>query len=95
MHPAAKDSVDKILDWKLVPPDETISGRMDTSHVSKSQIDMEFCMDPPKFESYKMQRSRMSETLDLLSNDHHNQTIVLVSHGTWILALTHLFSPLA
>jgi broad specificity phosphatase PhoE len=81
LHPAAKDSVAKILDWKQAPADDAITAKMDSDHVSKSKIDSVYCMDPPSFESFKMQRSRMYETLELLSSDHNDQTIVLVSHG--------------
>jgi broad specificity phosphatase PhoE len=81
LHPAAKQSVEAVLDWKQAPADDTLMARMDSNHVSKSIIDLGYCMHPPKFESFKMQRRRMYETMELLSSGHLDQTIVLVSHG--------------
>ena len=83
LHPAAKDSVSKILDWRLAPADDALTAYMDFDHISKSNIDMVYCMDPPVFESYTMQRRRMHETLELLSSHHIDSSIVLVSHGMY------------
>jgi len=83
LHPAAKDSVKNVLDWKLATSDDddNIREYMDFHHVSKSTIDTLYCMDPPKFESFKMQRGRMFNTMELLSDENNDKTIVMVSHG--------------
>jgi broad specificity phosphatase PhoE len=81
LHPAATEPVQKILDWKLADKDEAIHAHIDSDFVSKTSIDTPYSMHPSNFESMKMQRSRMKDTLELLSTDHPNETIVLVSHG--------------
>lgn len=81
LHPAAAEPVQKVLDWKLGANDETIIAQMDSEYVSKTVLDTPFSMHPPNFESFKMQRSRMQDSLEMLSADHSNETIVLVSHG--------------
>ena len=82
LHPSATKSLDEILDWKQANLDEASASQMDHEHVSKSSIDRSYSLHPPHFESFKMQRERMKDTLELLSNDHTDETFVLVSHGT-------------
>jgi broad specificity phosphatase PhoE len=93
LHPAAKDSVANILDWRLAPVDDALTAYMDFDHVSKSNIDMLYSMDPPVFESYNMQRRRMHGTLELLSSDHDDSSIVLVSHGRRSVANSLITGP--
>lgn len=81
LHPASTQPVQAVLDWRLAPVDETIKEKMDDNHVSKSSLDTPYSLHPPNFESFNMQRNRMKATMELLSDDHPNETIVLVSHG--------------
>ena len=68
---------------------------IDVTYQSKSQITTPYSLHPPNFESFKMQRLRMVNTLNLLSESHYNshcvdeddetdQAFVMVSHGTYI-----------
>jgi len=82
LHPRSKEPVQPLLDWKEGETDDTTLLLMDASHVSKTTIDTPYCLHPHNFESTKMQRKRMAETIVALSEDHINETIVLVSHGT-------------
>lgn len=82
LHEASKKPVQPLLDWKkAISSDETIMSRMDEEYVSKSNLDTPYSLHPPKFESYKTQRERMRSTLDQLSNETTEGTLVLVSHG--------------
>lgn len=91
LHPACKESLDNILDWKLANLDDATASQMDQDYTSRSSIDRSYSMFPPHFESFKMQRERMKDTLELLSTDHLNETFVLVSHGG---PVTHLYESL-
>jgi broad specificity phosphatase PhoE len=89
LHPASKQPVQAILDWNQqqggTDESTTISPRMmDQDHRSKTTLDTPYSLHPPKFESMKVQRDRMTQTLHQLSDDHENETIVLVSHGTFV-----------
>ena len=68
---------------------------IDVTYQSKSKITTPYSLHPPNFESFKMQRLRMVNTLNLLSESHYNshcvdeddetdQAFVMVSHGTYI-----------
>ena len=60
---------------------------IDTSYISKTNITTPYSLHPPNFESFKMQRQRMEDTLNELSKAHFdNETFVMVSHGTYILS---------
>lgn len=81
LHSAATGPIMEVLDWTKGTTDEPTMARMDVDYNSRTQIDRRVSLEPPIFESFKSQRSRMYETLQLLSADHSNETIVLVSHG--------------
>jgi broad specificity phosphatase PhoE len=81
LHPAAQTPVQPLLDWKAAITDPATKERMDDDYVSKSSLEMPYSLRPPKFESFRMQRDRMAQTMTRLSNDLVNETIVLVSHG--------------
>jgi broad specificity phosphatase PhoE len=80
-HPASKEPVQPLLEWKTALSDATLSDHMDHDHVSKTSLSTPFSLHPPKFESSRMQQERMVESLTQLSDDHPGQTIVMVSHG--------------
>jgi broad specificity phosphatase PhoE len=81
LHSASKEPVQPLLDWKKGPTDPVMGTLMDHDHVSKSSIETPYCLHPPKFESQQMQRNRMAVTLKQLSENHVNETIIMVSHG--------------
>jgi broad specificity phosphatase PhoE len=86
LHPASQMPVQPLLDWQA-SGDETAASHpcMDPAHTSKSTLDTPYQLNPPKFESFKMQRTRMEQTLTQLSGDHIDETIVMVSHGTYVI----------
>ena len=79
LHSASKEPVQPLLDWKKGHTDPVTGTRMDHDYVSKSSVEAPYCLHPPKFESLRTQR--MAETLNQLSEDHVNETIIMVSHG--------------
>ena len=94
LHPASKVPVQQsVLDWNKdgnknkntdtgIDSDSTV--RMDVAYVSQSTIAAPYSLVPPNYENYKQQRQRMHKTMELLSNNHNwDETIVLVSHGTY------------
>jgi broad specificity phosphatase PhoE len=83
LHPASQMPVQPLLDWKA-SGDETAASHpcMDPAHTSKSTLETPYQLDPPQFESFQMQRTRMEQTLTQLSGDHIDETLVMVSHGT-------------
>ena len=88
VHPASKQPVHPLLDWKATLSDPTLSWvneRTDKHYLSKSSIDIPFQFFPPRFESFNMQRKRMEQTLNLLSEHHVDETFVIVSHGKLML----------
>lgn len=91
LHSASKKPVQPLLEWENGPADPITNAHIDKKHVSKSSINAPYCLHPPKFESFRMQRNRMHETINLLSGDHVNETIIMVSHGG---PVTHLYESL-
>lgn len=72
--------------------DETVTSTiMDYNYQSVTSLGGDFSYHPNRFESKKMQRSRMEETMSVLSDQHIDETIVLVSHGG---PVTHLYENL-
>ena len=60
---------------------------IDTSYISKTNITTPYSLHPPNFESFKMQRQRMEDTLNELSKTHFdNEAFIMVSHGTYTLS---------
>ena len=72
-----------------------IENYMDSAYTSKTSITTPYSLDPPNFESAKLQQQRMHRTLDLLYNEHwlrnsdaddpSSEAIVLVSHGAFLV----------
>mmetsp|Transcript_7447 Transcript_7447/g.10841 ORF Transcript_7447/g.10841 Transcript_7447/m.10841 type:complete len:281 (-) Transcript_7447:137-979(-) len=91
LHSGSKEPVQPLLDWKTGPIDAVTSSMMDANYISKSSIDTPFSLHPPNFESSKMQQNRMAETLNTLSENHVNESFVMVSHGG---PVTHLYESL-
>jgi broad specificity phosphatase PhoE len=84
LHPASKVPVqESILNWKASKTDEETLRRMDHGFASTTSIDTPYSLHPPNFESFRMQRSRMADTMQQLAQSHEDETIVLVSHGMW------------
>lgn len=55
---------------------------VDYEYESVTSIETPYALHPPKFESFKMQRARMTNTMKQLANLHNvDETIILVSHG--------------
>jgi broad specificity phosphatase PhoE len=83
LHPASLMPVQPLLDWKA-SGDETAASCpcMDSAHTSKTTLETPYQFHPPQFESFKTQRTRMEQTLTQLSDDHIDETFVMVSHGT-------------
>lgn len=83
LHPSSKEPVQPLLDWKQATSDSILEKKMDVGHVSKSAIDIPYSLHPPIFENYKTQGRRMHDTLNQLSEQHLDETILVVSHGTY------------
>ena len=85
LHPASVEPVQGLLDWKVTQSDVSLKwvhSAMDLEYTSKSNIESPYCMGHPHmFESQNMQRRRMADTLELLSESHVNETFAIVSHG--------------
>jgi broad specificity phosphatase PhoE len=95
LHPLSKESVHKhVLDWRECADDTVdlhsalIKECVDRNHQSLTDLERYYSYDPPKFESCKTQRDRMAAAMNVLSERHVNETIVLVSHGG---PVTHLY----
>ena len=89
--------VETLLDWKessdVTSFNKTLHRMMDHEHRSLTTLgrDYSFAGNPPKLENGQLQRSRISETIKILSEEHCNtgesidkekeETILLVSHG--------------
>jgi broad specificity phosphatase PhoE len=83
LHPLSKQPVQPLLDWKEGRADSILENKMDVDYVSKSTVNIPYSLHPPNFENYNIQRQRMQHTLNQLSEFHPNETIVLVTHGTY------------
>ena len=109
LHPISKQPVQKLLQVTMEyngdddnnddNNDDSISLDMNdwidtTSYKSKTSITAPYSFHPPNFESFKMQRQRMEDTLNELSQTHYNnnETFVMVSHGTYSMYLLYAVS---
>jgi len=81
LHPASKQPIQHLINWKDAENDEALLSMMDDAHVSKTKLKMEYQFCPPELESFKTQRARMHEAAEELSKAHVDETIVMVSHG--------------
>jgi broad specificity phosphatase PhoE len=89
LHPLSKVPVQQsILNWKDANTDAATLGRVDQDFVSTTSIETPYSLHPPNFESFRMQRTRMADTMKQLAKLHVNETIVLVSHGTCLCDLS-------
>jgi broad specificity phosphatase PhoE len=94
LHPASTVPVQPVLDWKqqrIDLDDELLREFMDIDHQSITTIDVPYSYSSKTFESFKVQRKRMAHTMNVLSERHIGQTIVLISHGG---PVTHLYESL-
>jgi broad specificity phosphatase PhoE len=83
LHPLSKQPVQPLLDWKQGGADPILENKMDLDYVSKTSVDTPYSLHPPKFEDINIPGQRMHHTLNQLSEFHPNETIVLVTHGTY------------
>ena len=96
LHPISKQPVQQtVLNWTEEPSsfatcdneDDNNSNiipnlLLDYEYESVTSIEAPYALHPPKFESFKMQRARMANTMKQLAELHSiNETIILVSHG--------------
>eukprot|EP00980_Cylindrotheca_fusiformis_P015087 scaffold4157_cov136-Cylindrotheca_fusiformis.AAC.37 len=80
LHPLSRQPVQPLLEWKQGVSDSFLEGKMDPDYVSKTSIDIPYSLYPANLENYDIQRKRMHDALNLLSDLHKDETIVLVSH---------------
>ena len=79
MDPRALQPVETHLDWKECSTVDThgiLDGMMDHDHQSRTSLggDYSFADNPPKLESFRTQRDRMANAMNLLSNEHCRRT---------------------
>ena len=111
MDPRARQPVETLLNWKDSISDThgILDGRMDQDYQSRTSVGGEysFAENPPKLESFLIQRDRMAKTMNILAESckhdrtssciapdeetDNEMTIVLVSHGG---PVTHLYESL-
>ena len=101
LHPAAKQPIQTLLDWKKALQDNNnntdnnskiISPEsLDMTYTSQTTIDTPYTFHPRRLESRQDQQQRMLQVVEIVSQEHPGQTVVLVSHGG---PVAHLYEEL-
>jgi broad specificity phosphatase PhoE len=90
LHPASKQPVGSLLDWKATLSPSTGGNRsLDLNYASITSLKSQYCYHPKVLESRQDQRHRMMETVSKLSRP--GTTVLLVSHGG---PVTHLYEEM-
>ena len=100
LHPAAKQPIQTLLDWKRALQDNNSTDNnskiistesLDMTYTSQTTIDTPYTFHPRRLESRRDQQQRMLQVVEIVSQEHPGQTVVLVSHGG---PVTHLYEEL-
>jgi broad specificity phosphatase PhoE len=90
LHPASKQPVGLLLDWKATSSPSTAGDpSLDLNYASITALKSHYCFHPIELESGKDQRHRMMEAVSKLSQP--GTTVLLVSHGG---PVTHLYEEM-
>lgn len=92
LHPASKQPVLGVLDWKSTLSDSDCKkedGPFDLEHEYVTSLESSYSFHPKALESKQEQRRRMMETVSQLSMP--GRTVLLVSHGG---PVTHLYEEM-
>jgi broad specificity phosphatase PhoE len=90
LHPASKQPVGSLLDWKATLSAPTGGNpNLDLNYASITSLKSQYCFHPKLLESSQDQRHRMMETVSKLSQP--GTTVLMVSHGG---PVTHLYEEM-